>query len=258
MWQIDPGTLNNYKCRRIQVPQEMWITAFRSLSPVGTHHQVLTIDNQDTYVGDMDCSVTTGTLGGEMLYASGVNTDDLQFPSGVAIHLAAGTWINLNLHLFDAGDQPISGESGLYVKTVPQSEVVNPADMEFSGTTQLTIPNDGQVHTAGGGCLAPHDLHVFALWPHMHQIAVHQKVTVTPSGGSPATWLDTDYSFNEQKNYPMAEMVAHQGDRIQTTCSYVNTGSGTVYFGDSSLDEMCFTGIYKYPAGGSLLACVDK
>jgi hypothetical protein len=30
-------------------------------------------------------------------------------------------------------------------------------------------------------------------------------------------------------------------------------------FGESSLDEMCFTGIYRYPAtGGVLLGCISN
>ncbi len=259
-WNITAGTGNVYRCRRVQVPQDMWISGYRSLSPVGTHHEVLTIDPNDTYTGDNDtCNAGTGTLSGQMLYAAGLNTDDLLFPQGVAMHLAAGTWINLNLHLFDAQDNDLSGESGILVQTMAQSDVVNEADMSFSGTTQIMVPSDGQTHTESGGCNAPTDLHVFALWPHMHQIAVHQTLIVTHNS-VPTTMLDTPFQFNEQKNYPMAEMTISQGDRIETTCSYVNNTGATVDFCDESQCEMCFTGIYKYPAGttGGLLGCVDR
>ncbi len=44
---------------------------------------------------------------------------------------------------------------------------------------------------------------------------------------------------------------------MQTTCSYVNNTGATVSFGDSSTDEMCFTGIYKYPAGSNVYSCVN-
>jgi hypothetical protein len=33
-----------------------------------------------------------------------------------------------------------------------------------------------------------------------------------------------------------------------------NTGT-ELRFGDSSNEEMCFTGMYKYPAGGNLFQC---
>jgi hypothetical protein len=88
----------------------------------------------------------------------------------------------------------------------------------------------------------------------MHQIATHQKFTVT-SGSTVTALLDTDYLFSEQKNYPMADTLVHAGDTLTTTCTYVNTTGSPVSFGESSNNEMCFTGIYRYPAGGNLLAC---
>ncbi|HEV7555660.1 MAG TPA: hypothetical protein VGO00_09415, partial [Kofleriaceae bacterium] len=74
----------------------------------------------------------------------------------------------------------------------------------------------------------------------------HQKVTQTHSGTATAI-LDDAYSFAEQKNYPqLPPITVANGDRIDTTC--VNNTGSTMMFGESSLDEMCFTGIYRYPA----------
>jgi hypothetical protein len=255
-WTLTPGQ-QTYRCVRAQATTEMWISAFRSLSPLGTHHEVLTIDpetgpetgNSNPPIGEYDCDASSGTLTGQMMYAAGIDTDDLAFPSGVAIHLMAGQWMNLNLHLFDQQDNGLTGESGIQVKTVAAADVVNPADMEFSGTFNISIPPDGMPHTATGGCNPSTDWHVFALWPHMHQTGTHQTLTVTPvgQGATATTLLDTPFDFQEQKNYPMAETIVPAGGRIQTTCTYVNNTSATIMFGDSTTDEMCFTGIYKYP-----------
>jgi hypothetical protein len=252
-WTLAAGQ-QTYKCTRMQVATDMWINGFRSLQPIGTHHEVVTIDTNDTPVGDYDCNAGSGTLAGEMLYAAGVNTDDLVFPTGVAVHLAAGTWINLNLHLFDVSDNTESGMSGVLVKTIDPASVVNEADMTFSGTFNISIPADGQPHQAMGGCAPPVDWHVFALWPHMHQLGTHQTLTVT-HGGVVTTELDQPYMFTEQRNYPMAETIFHAGDQILTTCTYVNNTGMLVSFGDSSTAEMCFTGLYKYPAGGNTFSC---
>jgi len=252
-WTLGPGG-QNYECRRIQVPTEMWISGFRAMSPPGTHHSVLTISTNSSQLGDYDCSA--GNLDLQMLYASGVNTDDLVFPAGMAVHIPAGQYINLNLHLFNATDNTLNEESGVLVQTVPASQVTHEIDMVFSGTFNINIPSDGQPHTATGGCAAPTSWNIFALWPHMHQTATHQTFTVTHAG-TPATLLDTPYMFTEQRNYPMAQTLINQGDQITTTCTYVNTTGQTINFGDSSTKEMCFTGIYKYPAGGSLLSCVS-
>jgi len=130
--------------------------------------------------------------------------------------------------------------------------VQNEADMEFAGTFTINVPSDGQPHDAVGGCSAPADWSIFTLWPHMHQTAVHQKVTVNGT-----VLLDSDYQFAEQKNYPMPLMTIHKGDQIQTTCTYVNNTGSTKHFGESSNDEMCFTGMYKYPADGNVFGCTS-
>ena len=272
-WTVGSNT-EAYECVRAQVPTEMWISGFHSLSPVGTHHSVLTISTTNTTVGNYDCDAASSLMDNQMLYAAGINTDDNIFPDGVAIHLAAGTYINLNLHLFNTTDFPITDTSGVYVKTVPQSAVVSEADMQFSGKLGFSIPANAAgdtttVTAVANQCNVGHDFHVFTLWPHMHQIAVHQTLTVTgatwPVGGTKL--LDTDYSFMDQKNYPMTDTIIHgpsmsgntpvPGDKITTTCDYVNTTGHEVDFGESSTDEMCFTGLYRYPAANNLLGCAE-
>lgn len=262
-WSLTAGQTDTYKCVRIQVPEDMYIAGFHAETPVGTHHTVLTVSTSSNKVGEYDCSA--GALDYQMLFASGLGTDDLLFPDGVGIKLTKGTYINLNLHLFDATQHALSGETAIYVKKLPSAPDANhTAEMVFSGTFKVDVkatPSIEQKFT--GGCTLNADANLIALWPHMHQTAVHQLVTLTPSGSStPMNLLDKDYSFSEQKNYPWATPIAvKQGDRLDTTCTYVNNTNPIreVKFGESSLDEMCFTGIYRYPAQGSsfLFQCVD-
>jgi hypothetical protein len=254
-WTLPPGATNTYRCTRIQVASDLWVSGFRAASPLGTHHEVLTISTTGTATGDYDCGA--GSLDTEMLYAAGVGTGDLMFPSGIAIHIPAGTYINLNLHLFNATDNPLADRSGVLIKAVPPTDVQHQADMMFSGTFTIDIPSDGQPHTASGGCSAASDWHIFTLWPHMHQTATHQKWSYTPAGGTAVTLLDDDFRFTEQRNYPLADTVIHRGDRIDTVCTYVNTTGTAMTWGDGSDREMCFTGMYKYPAGGDLFQCTS-
>ncbi len=253
-WDVPAGSADTYKCTRILVTEEMWISGFRAIAPLGTHHTVVTISNSSSPLGDYDCSV--GSLDFQMLYASGVGTGDLMFPDGVAMKIKAGQYINLNLHLFNASDAPISGHSGIMVKRVAAADVVHEADMTFAGSMNISIPPDGQPHDVAGGCKVPAGgWNVFTLWPHMHQFATHQKLEITPSGGVPMALLDAPYAFEEQQNYPLADTFIPAGTTILTTCTFVNTGTETITFGDSSNQEMCFTGMYKYPAGGNLFQC---
>src|SRR5215468_3936380 len=129
-WTLPAGATNTYKCTRMQVPADLWVSGFRATSPNGTHHEVLTISTSSTATGDYDCSA--GSLDTEMLYAAGVGTDDLLFPPGIAMHIPAGTYINLNLHLFNATDNSLADRSGVLVKVVAPTDVQHQADMMFS------------------------------------------------------------------------------------------------------------------------------
>jgi len=120
-WTLLPGATNTYRCTRIKVTNDLWVSGFRAAAPQGTHHEVLTISTGNTATGDYDCSA--GSLDTQMLYAAGVGTDDLVFPPGVAIHIPAGTYINLNLHLFNATDNPLANSSGVLVKVVQPTDV---------------------------------------------------------------------------------------------------------------------------------------
>lgn len=242
-WTIPPG--ERYKCVRIQVQQDMYIAQFRANAPLGTHHTVLTVSNGGS-LGEYDCSASNLDL--QMLFASGVGSDDLAFPSGVAIKVSAGQYLNLNLHLFNTTNGDISGRTEILVKTIPVGEVQNEAEMVFAGQGVLNIPGNtnGTPHVEEGGCTFSRAATLIAYWPHMHQYAVHQKVTLTV-GGAPMVIHDAPYTFEEQKNYPITPIAVTSGDSISVECSYENDTGNSVGFGDSSEEEMCFTGLYRYP-----------
>jgi hypothetical protein len=259
-WTLPPNA-EGYKCIRIKVAADMYISGFRALSPPGTHHEVLTISNTTNTVGEYDC--TPANFDPQLMFAAGVNTDDLVFPQGVAVKLAANQYINLNLHLYNGTDEEIAAKSGVLVKTIEAADVVHEADMVFAGQLTFSIPPTNTPYDVKGGCSVPVDWHVFSLWPHMHQYATHQKLVVKRAGNIVATPLDTTYDFVEQKNYPMGEMLLNANDQVEVTCTYINDTNVTappgqnIQMGDSSNEEMCFTGMYKYPTSSSLYACAS-
>ena len=255
-WTIPPG--EHYKCVRVRVPRDMYITTFRAVAPLGTHHTVLTVA-EGGQVGEYDCGA--GSLDFQMLFASGVGTDDLTFPDGVAIKVTAGQLVNLNLHLFNTHPtEELSGHSGVRVRTIDERLVANEAEMVFAGDGDLNIPGNtgGVPHMETGGCTFSRDATLLAYWPHMHQYAVRQRVLLTV-GGVETVVHDEAYSFEEQTNYPLAPPIqVGQGDSIAVECFYENETGTPVMFGDSSTTEMCFTGLYRYPKQAIyLFECTD-
>lgn len=252
-WTVPPGSADTYKCKRIAITQDVWVSGFRAIAPQGTHHTVVTISNNGSQLGDYDCQV--GSVDLQMLWASGVGTKDLVFPEGVGMKLKAGQFINLNLHLFNASDSELAGTSGIEIRPIEQAKIQHEADMMFAGTTNIDIPSDGQPHEVSGGCQVSTPYTVFTVWPHMHQHATHQTFEITQSGVATKVLDNVAYSFEHQENYPITPMPLAAGDRIRTSCTYVNNTGVPLRFGDSSNEEMCFTGMYKYPAGGNLFQC---
>jgi hypothetical protein len=279
-WQLTPaGTTTGgdeiYWCKRMKVTQDVWISGFRALAPAGTHHAILTIDPVSTQVGEWGCDSTVGfDPQDRLVYASGLSTNDLLFPTGIAVHLTAGQYITLNLHLLNASDNYRMDTSGVLVQTIPQSQVTHEIDATFAGTRSIDIKDDGIDHFFVGGCTAanaqmaagssPSDWHVFALWPHMHQFGTHAKFLVNGT----TTVLDQPFDFTAEKTYPMNETVIHMNDTITARCDYqiptqtctYPTGACTygscatdgychVSYGESAGGEMCYIAMYKYPAG---------
>lgn len=259
-WSLSAGQADTYKCVRLTMTQDVYITGFRAQAPLGTHHTVLSIANTSSTRGpdgEYDCGV--GTLGLKMLYASGVGTAEYDFPAGVGIKVAAGEQVHLNLHLYNASDEALSGDSAILVKTVP-AEPAMLAEFVFAGKFLFSIPANS-TRTVTGGCTiaAGRNYQLFAVWPHMHQIATHQKVSLIRPSGT-LVLHDAPFAFGEQdfdEVNPIEPLVG--GDRIQVECTYTNNTNQTIGFGDSSNSEMCFAGLYRYPATGSnLFECTDN
>jgi hypothetical protein len=257
-WTLPAATRDIYRCVRVTVPQDMYITNIMAQAPTGTHHAVLSIagaNGTSGTDGEQDCSVST--IGMIMLYASGVGTSPLDFPTNVGIKIAAGTQIHLNLHLYNASDQGIGGDSAILVKAQSTPPPIL-AEMVFAGAFLFSIPANPAPYTASGGCTVTNPYTLFAVWPHMHKLAIHQKVELI-RGGTTTVLHDMPFDFTEQKYYlKTPEIQVQANDRIRVTCTWSNTTTQIVRFGDRSDQEMCFSGLYRYPARNTgIFQCTD-
>lgn len=249
-WDLPSGQ-EDYWCARKTIEEDLYISAFRAIAPNGTHHTLLTRTNGSQPDGEFPCSA--GNLADDMIYASGVGTDPFGFPEGVAIKLEAGTQLLLNLHLYNPTTSAVDGTSGTEVLVLPASEVQQEAEMIFAGTVAIFVGPQVE-QTINGTCDFPVDATVGTIWPHMHQYGTHMKVVHEAADGD-TVLHDAPYDFNEQVNYTIDPVLVRGGERIRVFCSYENTTDATLTFGDSSDDEMCFAGLYRYPALGTGLFC---
>ena len=247
-WEVPPGT-ETYHCVRFTLPETITVSSFRALSPPGTHHTLLTIVDIPT-VPDGGAPCNAATNGGRSITGSGVGSNDLNFPQGVAMQVKAGQQVLLNLHLFNVHDKSITGTSGTLFKPIAVTDVKQYAEGVLAGPINLMIPPGGPTKQSGD-CTMTHDSTIFAVSPHMHQLGIYQKVVAHSAMAGEVVLYDGPYSFDEQLVYPLQkELPMKKGDTVHVECTFQNTTDKSVMFGESTLSEMCFSGLYRYPAGG--------
>lgn len=253
-WEVPSGE-ETYICVRFTVPEDLTIHAFRALSPPGTHHTFLSVVDAPTQPdGTGPCAATSG--GARNIAGSGVGTDDFVMPDGIGIQLKAGQQLVLNLHLFNFGDEPIRGLSGTLIQLIAADQVQHYAEGIEAGTVSLTIPPGGP-HVQKGTCTMTRDVTLIAAGPHMHQMGVYERAVAHSSLMGDVVLFDEPYSFDEQSLELLPEQVPmKKGDTISVDCTYQNPTDKVVSFGESTLEEMCFAGIYRYPMGPGSVICV--
>jgi len=246
-WSLEPGT-EIYLCTRITFDEDLWISEFHPVIPVGTHHTVVTLaEGGSVPDGTREC-LNPFEGGPRNIYGTGVGTEPLVMPDGVAVKIPAGQQVVLNLHLFNAGVDTLSGTSGVEFLPADPAAVENEASSDLIGMIDFVIEPNGTT-TEEVTCTVANDLTLFAMLPHMHQMGRHLRFTHTPAGGDEVVLFDGDYDFDAQhiETYmPNVELVA--GDTISVACTWDNATSDTVGFGESTEDEMCFAGVWIYPA----------
>ena len=244
-WSLQPGS-EVYQCATVTVPRDMYITELRPLIPLGTHHTVVSLganrgpDNPGYVCGH------PFEFGGRFIYGTGVGSKPFLFPAGVALKLTAGQQVHINLHLYNTGDEVLTGTSGVEVRETDAASVQHQSRMELNGPDTLNIQTG--TSTVTHTCAALAEINVVSLQPHMHQLGTHMTYTVTPAVGEPYTLYDQDYTFDGQEHV-MFEPVRtlHEGDQLKLECSYNNTTGQPVMFGESSTEEMCFASMMIYP-----------
>jgi hypothetical protein len=235
----------SYQCREIQATSDLLLTSFHPTLPPGQFRMwVVTSDAPtNSAPGDFDCAASALIASGNrLIYAAGMGTNDIQLPAGVGVRIKNGQYVTLIVQVVNVTGTALSGTSGVTAQTT--SQITNEADMIFAGTTSISIPANG-TGSATGGCSVPGNWTIFALLPMQNRLGVHHTVTLTHSGSS--TLHDASYDFNQQV-FDSKNVTVVNGDNLQTTCDYNNLSGATVVFGPESTDEVCLTGVYRFPA----------
>lgn len=237
-WSLQPDS-ENYVCVRKTITEDMFIKTILPIAPQGTHHFVLMVGDPDGPDGVTNCD---SSLAKPAIFASGVGVQPLTMPDGIAVHIAAGQQLLLNLHLFNAGDTVLTGTSGIAIESSPPVDAAHSAGVILAGKTLgLTVATG--VTTQDATCTTTAGTTFFAISPHMHLLGTHLKAEYNG-----ATVYDSDYAFDEQQFRPITPVVTTASGKYHVACTYANYSGQPVKFGESTEDEMCFAITFAYPA----------
>ncbi|MEY4583276.1 MAG: hypothetical protein RL701_7979 [Pseudomonadota bacterium] len=189
--------------------------------------------------------------GSELLsgWAPGGNPPEL--PPGVGEEMPPGNgFMTLEFHYFNGTGKVQNDRSGARV-CLTTKQPANVATLTWLGTESIRIPAHGMGTatgncTPGGGSLSQ-DIHLLFASPHMHQLGSHMTTVINRKGGMKEMVVDNPFSFNDQREYPINNIV-HPGDTLTTTCTWMNTTASQVGFGESTTSEMCYNFVLSYPA----------
>lgn len=255
-----PGENEGYVCFVAHLTSDEYLTGFRLVSPNPVQNEVMiTVSDVPVTEGAFACDA--GSFGTHLIYAANVGTEPIEFPPGFGVHLSAGQYVWLNVHLNNRADTTsVTDSTRIEARIGTTADVTTPIDMQVAGTFLINIPNDGQLHTAYGTCDATADNHLLAILPLMRSAGKHQTVSIATDTTTVAVLdqsFDVQHDGYTQFTTPIAINV---GDRLETVCSYINQGARTLTFGESSENESCFAAIYRYPtsATSSLYDCASR
>jgi len=189
------------------------------------------------------------------LYATGVGSQEFDMPAGIAMKLPAGQQVLLNLHLFNTGDAPLTGTSGIRARAADPAAVEHEAGLVLAGTNDIKLPPQSET-TISGTCTLTQSITIFAAAAHMHQKGTYLRAVAHSSEAGDTVLNDAPYSFDNQVAHLVDPLVMNTGDTVAVDCTYRNDSSDVIHFGTSSKAEMCYVGLLHYPSLG-VLSCTD-
>jgi cytochrome c553 len=242
------------------------------------HHWLLYSESASSADGSIEtCELSgpTGFLCGQastraLITGWAPGRKDFSLPGDVGLELPGpGQLLAVEFHYFNTG-AAAQDQSGVEV-CVTSKFRKNTASVSWLGTQQINVAAHAK-GDAGGTCTplrkgmnATDPIHVLYSWPHMHKLGRHLKSVVNRAGGMKETMYDGDFSFDFQVLHDSA-LLLMPGDSVTTTCTFDNTTDGTVSFGQSTTQEMCYNFTYAWPAhaldnpgaelGGATNACL--
>jgi hypothetical protein len=258
----DEGT----KCIWIRLSNEtpIKVRQMHNVLSASSHHLIVYKDDMDTteQLTPVDCQPFTGALNTTGSIAPIMITqkadDALTLPDGVAYTLGAHQMIKVEMHYVNATDAAADATAMIEFYRADEALIHDEANILFIGSPDISIA-PGASTTVKQFFTVPSTIDlsaskIFAITGHTHHYGTDMQVRVGPSKAGPmrSVYAPQPFSWSEPETTThVPEFSVPRDGGFEFECSYTNTGTQTVKFGERASDEMCFFWAYYYPSQGS-------
>ena len=169
-------------------------------------------------------------------------------PEGVAMTVPQGSDLVMQNHYHPSGKpETDQSELGIYFAKEPVTKTVFSIPLMHRW---LSIPAGDAAYQVTTTFVAPIDLEVISVAPHMHLLGRSMRVSAAlPDGRDEPMICIKDWDFNWQGRYQYREpLLLPKGTRIEIEATYDNSAGNpknphsppqTVHWGENTTDEMC-------------------
>ncbi len=259
---VPPG-VENTQCITVPLgnPTPIHVGQIHNVLGNASHHMIVyQVSDTTPQTTPFDCQPFTDTLDptkGSVLMVTQKKDDLLQLPQGVGFTLNANQMLRIEMHYINPLGTPQTLQSSSTMIPIPDGQFQNEAGFLFIGDPDITLPPNAT--TTLGPIFFPipaeyEGAQFFAITGHEHKLGTDVVVSTAANASDPGTsvynvpgWL-----WSEPATVSASPpFTVPTGGGFSFTCTWNNTTSSTVKFGESANDEMCFFWAYYYPSVGS-------
>jgi hypothetical protein len=213
------------------------------------HHILLFQSNKAESTTPFACESTGDALNWQLVGGWAPGGGAYELPPEVGFPEEAGTthWV-MQIHYNNSqGLEGATDSTGYELCTTDQLRP-NDAGMMALGSTKFEIPPRSE-HKIKCDYTLPSTFQgrtIFGMAPHMHGRGMAMS-TERVTGSATETVLDQkSFSWENQSVFPVSKKI-NGNDVLRTHCTWKNTSSDTVTYGERTEDEMCFMFAAYYP-----------
>ena len=232
---VEPGQ-ERYLCYAATAAEDLHIHRFRYSKTRAIHHFMFAQALAPEQEGVHECDFLFQTTWAQLFTATTADAE-LTTPTGSAKLLPKGTELVLQAHLLNTTTDRIVTTMEIEMTASPDRDP-EPVGLLGFGSANIDLP-PGKVTTVESTCRLDREARLYAIVPHMHYLGRRIELDFGSDDASLTTGYVRDpFSFDDQ-HFDTFERTLAAGTVARLRCTYDNTTANSVFFGESSRDEMC-------------------